>query len=186
MDWTEAFKLLPGYISALGFVVTATMAWKIYKRQRDDTNERSRKQNESIQEQARREARASITQAYFRLNAEILRSTESINIVKEIMYPQYDLFETRYIIFMYMVLNSLHLEWRFYKDHGHPKKEFVDTLNKMIGSIAKNTKPSTYFLIKDFENIFGDFSKEFKDEVLACIKCHDPYQKNTSTEEKTE
>jgi hypothetical protein len=174
MTWVEGLKLLASYIPSIGFIFTSAIAWKIYKRQREDADDRAEKQSLAIQKQVERDARARITQAYFQFNAEILRSTDNINVTRDLMYAQYNSNDTRHIIYMYLVLNTLHLEWKYYKDHGHPKNEFIETLDKMIGSIAKNLKSRDNLLIKDFEKIFCDFPQEFKEEVRDCINRHIP------------
>ena len=73
---------------------------------------------------------------------------------------------------MFMMLNTLYLEWRFNNDHLHSEEEFNITLESLIRPLAKNIKdtcPQNRFLIDDFEKIFVDFPDKFKKTVLECI-----------------
>jgi hypothetical protein len=146
---------------ALSFLVTAGVALKIYSMQKKDSQERSR-----------REARIGLSQAYFRFTAETLRSKDNIDMMQELFFPQYTSPQVERIQFMYMVLNTLYMEWYFYMEKLQKGEEFHKTMNSLIVPLTRNIResPQNSFLISDFNRIFSDFNKNFIETVQNCIR----------------
>jgi hypothetical protein len=153
MVLNEAFDI----IGSLSFLATVGIAYKIYTMQRKDSEKINR-----------RNTRFRLTEAYFRWNVEMLRSKDNLATLQSIFYPKYDIHQVELIEFMYMILNTLHLEWYLYKDGTHSGEEFDGTLKSLMEPLAKSIEGNreNIFLIRDFKEIFADFPEEFKEAVM--------------------
>jgi hypothetical protein len=155
MAWLD---IVTDIVQALASVITALLATGIYSRQRRDSDE-----------WLRREARARVDDAYFRLDSEILQS-KNYKLVKELLFPEYSEHQNEIICYVYMVMDALVLEWRFNKEWDQLDDEFKKTLETNIGYIAKNIKAEDRVLLDKFEEIFCNFPQEFINEVKTCIQ----------------
>jgi hypothetical protein len=158
MTLTEIFAL----IQAVSFVFTAGAALQIYRMQKKDSAESNK-----------REARVRLTQAYCQFNTENLRSKDNISAMQDLVYPQYSVHQVERIEFMFLMMNTLYLEWNFYKDHTQSEEQFNATMESWMKPVAKNIKnrsPQNSFLIDDFEKIFVDFPDDFNKAILNCIR----------------
>jgi hypothetical protein len=141
MKWQELFTVIQA-ISALSFLFTAAITLKIYYMQRNDSAE-----------VGRRDARVRLTRAYFQFNVEVLHSKDITSVMRELIYPQYTAPQVERIEFMFMMLNTLFLEWHFYKDHTQSKEAFESSMASWMDSLARSVQSSR--LVKKLKRAYS-------------------------------
>jgi hypothetical protein len=146
MNWVPilASGLLPGLLSAL-------VLFLIYRLEKHDN---------------RREVRARLSMAYMTYHAEILKSETSRRVVRELFYRDFSPEDAEKLVFMYMLLNAVYLEWNFTLHFGHPREAFRRSISGMFGRFARDPSPASKFLLDRFHELFFDFPEDFRNEVL--------------------
>lgn len=178
MDLLQILTLTSQFFQGIGgisFLFTTWIALKVYKRQKQDTEERLEREKRDTEERLKREVRLRLTQAYYNLDNEVLNSRQNIETMRELVFAKYNSHQVERIMFVYTILDILYLEWRFQSDYGYTGAEFPKNLDALFGRIVKNIKKredQDSFLIDDFESIFEDFPDDFKAVVRSCINRH--------------
>jgi hypothetical protein len=167
VDWLQRLNPVFELLQAMSFIFTSIVAWKIYSRQKTDSDD-----------QRNREVRFRLTQAYYSYDSELLQSRENLEMARELLFPTYSSHQVQRIMFMYAILDVLYLDWKFQEEcrHSGDELQFRKNLDAIIGRIVKNLKDRNghgdRFLIDKFEDIFFDFPDGFKTAVRACITSH--------------
>jgi hypothetical protein len=107
-------------------------------------------------------------------HAELLRSSSNIEHARELFYSEYNAHETSKVLFMYMWLNAVHLEWHFVEHFGHSREGFRQTIDGMFGRFVRQASARDKFLLDDFDKLFSDFSPKFRSEIKDCIARNSP------------
>ena len=112
-----------------------------------------------------------------RWHSEVLTKSNNLELVNQMLRRSYrvtgqddpkDIETTRQIHLMYMLLNTLFLDWNYCRTYPSRRflwrrdmSSFTKTVKGSLKAISEHPDEKYRYIINDFENIFFDFPPEF-------------------------
>jgi hypothetical protein len=153
-------------------VFAGTLFWGVaqYNRQRKHSFEDGKQAN-----------RSRLTEAYMAWHAALLSSPENIRIASSLIRRGYhvlghgrshvSLEQTHAVHLLYMLLNSLFLEWNYRNAYSPEEMSELDrTIDHSLVGIINNPNPEFRDIVDNFERVFDDFPVGFRVKISERIK----------------
>jgi hypothetical protein len=164
----NATKDLLYVFQSLSVSVSAGAAFFIYKRQKKDASIAGRQAN-----------RARVTEAYMRWHAEVLHSEKNTEAAARMLRRGYKVLakgdtlseqQAREFHMLYMLLNSLFLEWGFRISYDQPLEDFYLSVDAALEGLATNPAAEYRLIADNLWALCPGFPMEFRSEIDQRIR----------------
>jgi hypothetical protein len=155
-------------IQCLSVSIGAVGAFIIYKRQKRDAFIAGRQAN-----------RSRVTEAYMRWHAEVLHSDKNTEVAAGMLRRGYRVLakgdtlyaqQAREFHMLYLLLNSLFLEWRFRISYDLPLEDFHLSVDGALEGLATNPDARYRLMSDNLWSLCPGFPMEFRSEIDQRIR----------------